>query len=227
MSATLLVQTRSSCPELAGFLEAVCEQPFNFEGPHPNDHSYHNHTHLWALEWWADRHAWIDLAYRCAFAEEIFARWMARLRGFAPYHAAGYRLYLYQDLAPTVSVVAETPQGCPYDAGLKFVPSVRDVMQSYVGRSWSENFSSNSRCLTADDILEQVEAHQGSIGKPTANALGLSVARLRILIERMGLDRDVNRLRKHFRRRPANFRDELDIPFNALIYERRLPPGYR
>ena len=227
MSASVLAQTKDRCPELAEFLEDVCDQPFNFDGPHPIDHSFHNHTHLWALEWWAEHHAWIDQGYRTAFVEEIFARWTARLKGFAPYRGAGYRLYVYQDLAPTVSVVADTPEGCPYDVGLQFVPTVRDVMKTYVGRKWSHNFESDVRQLGPQHVLQVIEANAGSISKPAAQALGLQVGHLRILIERMGLDREVNQIRKRFRRRPAKFRDEREIPFNAAIHERILPAGYR
>lgn len=104
MPSSLISETRQRCPELAEFLEAVCAQPLNFDEPDAMRHSYCNHTHLWALEWRAERHAWMDLEYRIAFVDEIFARWRGRLKGLPPYRAGGYRMYLYQDLATTVSV---------------------------------------------------------------------------------------------------------------------------
>lgn len=227
MPDTLLSETRSRCPDLGEFLEGVCAQPFNFEGPEAIVHSSYNHTHLWALEWWAEHHQWIDLSYRVAFVERIFEHWKARLKGLAPYRVGGYRLYLYQDLAPTVSVVAETPQGCPYGGDLKFVSDVRNVMEPYVKRRWSENFTSFDWPASHNTVLAEVEKHSGSISKPTAEALGVSVGQLRTLIEQMGLEVQVNKIRKRYKRRPALFRDELELETELLIYERRLPAGYR
>jgi hypothetical protein len=92
------------CPELCRVLEAVCAQPLNCDEPDAMRHSYCNHTHLWALEWRAERHAWKDLKYRIAFVDEIFAPMARTFEGLPPYRAGGYRMYLYQDLATTVSV---------------------------------------------------------------------------------------------------------------------------
>jgi hypothetical protein len=49
MPSSLISETRQRCPELAEFLEAVCAQPLNFDGPDAMSHSYCNHTHPWAL----------------------------------------------------------------------------------------------------------------------------------------------------------------------------------
>jgi hypothetical protein len=219
--------TRTRCPELADFLAGCCIQPLAFEGAYPLMHSSHNHTHLWALEYWADHHAWIDLDYRVAFVRFIFERWRGRLKGLEPYRQSGYRLYLYEDMAPTISVVADTPYGFPYGGTPHFVKDVREIMALYVGRSWRQNFSGEPWELKADHILAAVEQHSGSISKPTATALGVPVGKLRILIEQMGLENRVNAIRKKFKRRPAAFRADAPFDHRFKIYEQRLPAGYR
>ncbi len=224
---SLPVFTAERCPELAEFLESCCAQQLSFEGDCPNYHSSMNHTHLWALEYWADHHAWIDLDYRAAFVDHIFERWRDRLKGLDPYRDAGYRFYLYEWMAPTISVVAETPTGFPYPGQPKFVRTPRDVMAPFVERSWAKNFDSEPWQIPQDRILEVIEANGGSISKPSAAALGLKVGALRTLIEQMGLDDQVNTIRKRFKRAPARFRIEPEPEFSYLCYELRLPVGYR
>jgi len=219
--------TRTRCAELADFLHDCCVGPLAFEGDLPNAHSAHNHVHLWALEYWADRHTWIDLDYRVDFAEHILDRWRGRLKGLAPYHHAGYRMYLYEDMAPTVSVVAETPFGFPYPDTPVFVNGTREIMALYVGRSWRMNFAPLADGVTRDQVLGTIERQAGSIAKPTAQALGLQVGALRTLIEHMGLEDRVNAIRKRYRRRPARFRADEAFAHSYRIYERRLPAAYR
>lgn len=216
--------TRARSPELADFLDACRETPLYFEGDDPNLHSADNHIHLFHLVAAKEDHGWIDTAYMTAFAENIFDRWRARLKGLAPYQAQGYRLYLYQDFAPTVSVVAETPQGFPYPGTPFFVDSPAQVMALYAGFRLSEALRGDG--LRDTDILNAVERHKGSIGKPTANALGMQVGELRRAIEWWSIQDQVNALRKHFRRRPAAFRSDYDLPFAYKVYEERLPPRY-
>jgi len=221
-----IAETRHRCPELWGFLEAVAEGPLTFEGPYAIDHSAANHVHLWALEWWSDHHAWIDTDYRTAFAATILERWRSRLKGLAPYHTTGYRLYLYEDLAPTVSVVAETAQGCPYGGHLSFVSSVRDVMVSYAGRRWSANFTDDRGAITPERVLAVIEREAGSIGAPSANALGVKVGMLRRVIEQLDIECEVNAIRKRYKRRPAQFNAVGSLGGTFRVYEERLPPGY-
>lgn len=219
--------TQQRCPELALFLKQCCASPLSFDGDHPNYHSYLNHIHLWALEWWADHHAWIDLDYRVEFVEEIFNHWRGRLKGLQPYQEGGYRFYLYEDMAPTISVVAETEHGFAYDLeNAKFVDSIAQIMTLYLDRSWQENFDFDPWEATPEKILQTVETHKGSISKPTANALGMKVGQLRRLIEQMMLADDVNAIRKRFKRRPARFRPEEEHPFQFHVHERRLPARY-
>lgn len=226
---TLESFTRARCPELADFLAECCEAELSFAGEHPIEHSSHNHIHLWALEYWADTHAWIDTEYRVEFAETVLDRWKARLKGYAPYRDRGYRLYLYQDLAPTVSVVAETKYGFPYPNQPVFVHSVREIMELYADVSWRENFSAGGAAaeLSREAVLDAIAKASGSISKPAANALGISVGALRVLIEQMYIADEVNALRKRFKRRPASFRSTEMAPHIFKIYEQRLPPGHK
>lgn len=228
MTQSLVNFTRERCPELADFLVNACATPLTFEeGAHPNTHSADNHIHLFELERWADHHSWIDLDYRTQFAELIFARWRGRLKGLWPYRASGYRFYLYEDLAPTVSAVAETAEGFPYPGEPTFVSSPRDIMARFAERSWAGVFDFEPWAVSREKLIAAVEANAGSISKPTAASLGLKVGQLRTTIEVMGLDGEVNRLRKRFKRRPAKFRTEADLPFRYHCYELRLPAGYR
>ena len=222
----LVAETRKRCPELADFLEACCRSPLAFDDPEPIMHSSHNHIHLWALEWWADHHAWIDLDYRVDFVSEIFSHWRGRLKGLAPYRGAGYLVYLYEDLAPTVSVVAATPRGCPFGQDHKFVKSSRDVLAAYVARSWQDNFTILPWEVDQDHILKVIEKNAGSISRPSAEALGLNVGRLRILIEQMSIETEVNAIRKRFKRRPAKFREEDLGDYSRLMYEQHWLAGY-
>lgn len=224
---SIAASTRARCPELADFLEACAVAPLSFDGPHAIRHSSANHIHLWALEYWADHHAWIDLDYRVAFAGHIFERWRGRLTGLPPYREQGYRLYLYEDMAPTVSVVAETGEGCPYGGDVRFVGSAREVMAAYVGRSWRSIFSHSRWPVSPDAVLLAVERGAGSIGQPAASALGLDRGKLRSIIEAMGLEAEVNRIRKRYKRRPAVFKEPRGPLERTAIYELRLPPRYR
>jgi hypothetical protein len=71
------------------------------------------------------------------------------------------------------------------------------------------------------------EKHAGSISKPTADALHVSVGELRRLIEQMNVGERVNAIRKRYKRRPAAFKDDETFQHTYKIYEQRLPPGYR
>jgi len=222
--------TRTRCPDLADYLEECASAPLRFVGTtDPNLHSADNHIHLWGLEWWAERVDFVDVEYRVDFVEHIFARWRGRLTGQWPYQAAGYRLYLYEWMAPTISVVAETPVGFPYDSThAQFVASPRDVLEIYDKQVWSQNFAFGDWDVSRERLLETIAKNSGSISQPAAAALGLKVAKLRILIEQMGLQRAVNDIRKRFGRAPARFRLDDPIPeWSFRIYERKLPAGYR
>lgn len=216
----VLAEARQVDPAFADYVTAVFERPLRFEGEWPIVHSGANHVHLWMPEYLGDRHAAIDLAFRTRLVEAIFARWTARARSDHRCARDGFRLYLYEDLAPTVSIVAETPQGCPYGGDLTFVPRIEDVLARYDGRSWRARFTSDGP--SPEQVLAAVEAEDGSIGTRAARRLGCAVGELRRLIEACDLGDAVNALRKRSRRRPAAFRDE--VPVRARMYERRVPP---
>ena len=215
-----LALKRRHC-ELADALEEIAEQPLSFRGPYANGHSAKNHRHLWMLEYAADRDAQITTAVREAAVRYILGRWRARLPAHATASPKGFRLYCYEDVAPTVSVVGETGEGCPYGGGLIHVKTLREVLEPYAKRPWSQVFG--KLAVDGDAILKALSAHEGSLSQ-SAKALGLPVAEIRRRIEWWGLGPDVNRLRKHHNRRPAQFRDENHLPMNMRIYEERVQP---
>ena len=146
---------------------------------------------------------------------------MSRCRNLGSY------LYLYEDMAPTISVVAETPSGFPYSGEPRYVKRPQDIMQLYIGRSWRKRFSSEPWPIASRRIVNAIERNAGSIAKPSADALKLKVSALRIMMEQMGLEDEVNAIRKRFNRRPAKFRPEdlSQAPYH--LYELRLPAGFR
>jgi hypothetical protein len=225
----LLREAQSLSPRLAQWLQAIGEQLFVFAEDHPLKHSSHNHVHLFLLEYEADTHPQITLAFRCRIVSFIFETWKQRLKGYRPYQEAGFRLYLYEDSAPTVSVVAETPYGFPYGGQPVFVHSPAEVMERYVGSSWHERFpTASSRDTEPEYLLETIGKQNGSIGRSTANSLHMTTAELRQWIEWFDLQEPVNRLRKKYGRRPAQFLnpDELLEIAPYRIYELKLSARY-
>jgi hypothetical protein len=210
-------------PDVARFIEEMGEIDLRFHGSEPLDHSRDNHVHLWAIEYAADRHREIDLAFRCAAIRHILARWTARLKGYAPYTAQGFRLYVYGDLAPTLSVVAETSRGCPYGE-VKLAADIETVVRPYVGQSWAARFKPAGG-LGPDRLLAAIDKERGSLGA-TARRLGWSLTALRRDIERWEIAPDVNRLRKRNGRRPARFADPIYRVPDTQFWERRLSPRY-
>jgi len=223
VSAFDLAAMRRRLPDVARFIEEMSEIDLHFRGSEPLDHSRDNHVHLWAIEYAADKHHEIDLAFRCAAIRHILARWTARLKGYAPYTTQGYRLYVYGDMAPTLSVVAETPRGCPYGA-VKLARDIETVVRPYVGQSWSARFRPTAG-LGPDRLLAAIDKEMGSLSS-TARTLGWSLAALRRDIERWEIAPDVNRLRKRHGRRPARFADPIYLVPDTLFWEQRLPPRY-
>jgi hypothetical protein len=224
----ILNYTKGRSKELAQYLESISRTPFSFEGDHPIQHSSQNHIHLWLLEYLADTHNWIDTEYKSEFVSYILAFWKSRLKGLAPYYQRGYRMYVYEDLAPTISVVAETDVGCPYQAPeMIFLESIREILDLYNKRSWRGNFSDSDWEISPETLMKVVEKNKGSIGKPTASRLGVQVGKLRLLIMNMGLEYRVNDIRKKNRRRPADFSNTQENKYKMHLYEELLQPNYR
>lgn len=128
--------TRSKSREIADALERVCASRLEFEGDYPLVHSSANHVHLWFLEQQADHAPWIDTEFRSRFIKLVLEHWRIRLKGMAPYRDRGYSMCVYEDAAPTLSVVAETDLGFPYRFGKPVqVERIEDVAALYANRS--------------------------------------------------------------------------------------------
>lgn len=126
-------------------------------------------------------------------------------------------------MAPTISVVAETPRGCPYGV-VTLAEDIETVVRPYVGQSWAARFKPTGG-LGPDRLLAAIDKEEGSLGA-TARRLGWSLAILRRDIETWRIAPDVNRVRKRHRRRPARFADaDYRVP-DTLFWEQRLPPRY-
>ena len=97
--------------EFTDYIADVAESELRFEGEHPIEHSRYNHVHLFGLERCTRD---IDLSLKIQAVEYIFTRWKVRLKSYQPHNQQGFRMYLYEDFAPTISVVAETKFGFPY-----------------------------------------------------------------------------------------------------------------
>lgn len=224
----VLKYTRRRCPELAEYLESVAATPFCFEGTDPLRHSSHNHVHLWKIESLADSCDWIDVNYRVEAVSFLLEQWRRRLKGLPPYRQSGYRMYLYEDLAPTISVVVQTQIGFPYSHRSPiFVDRIRDILTLYEGRSWKQHFAESEWEISTKRILSVVKKNGGSISRPTASQLGLPVGKLRTLVINMGLDNQVNLIRKQFKRRPADFTNEFVFSEGWHVFERILQPQFR
>jgi hypothetical protein len=219
----ILRYTRERSPELAESLIQVSAWPLRFEGDDPLFHSYENHVHLHGLGCITDPQSWIDTTYKVEFIKYILEQWRLRLKGLSPYRNRGYRLYVYEDVYPTVSVVAETDVGFPYrHRQAVFVPNIIDVVRLYE----VDDSRRIDTGISGRKILEAVERHKGSIGKPTANALGIQVGKLRTLITEMFLYGAVNKIRKKYGRRPADFSNEPKDSYVWHVFERVLPANY-
>jgi hypothetical protein len=218
----------SITPELSAYVAAVAEQDFSFVGEHPIEHSRANHVHLWKIEWLADQYHRIDLGIRCQAVEYIFERWRVRLKSYRPYLQGGYRLLLYEDSAPTVSVVAETPHGFPYGGRSRFVNDISTLLKPYERRSWKARFGQEAFFQPRDekDIVAAVKHARGSLGTRAAQRVGLNVAELRKQIEWLEIGDEINALRKQFHRKPARLMRLEELPYHYAVFQILLPSRY-
>lgn len=225
----ILEYTRNRSVELADYLEECAQAPLEFISNDPLRHSSANHVHLWLLERYSDCNDWVNLEYKIEFFQYILEVWKNRIKGLPPYQTQGYRFYVYTDLAPTISVVAETNVGFPYRSTLNhavFVNSVADIVAKYENRKWADNFSGQWD-IAPDKLIQVIHSNKGSIGKPTAQKLGVKVGELRHLIINMDLANKVNDIRKKYKRRPADFSNSITENYKTYFYEARLPPKFK
>jgi hypothetical protein len=220
----LLDDLRRRCTDLADFIADVMEAPLSFDAATPSAHSATNHKHLWKMDYFADGHHWLDLRYRTRVAEAILARWRERLLALPEARHHGFRLYLYEDFTPTVTVAADTPEGCPFTGLLHFVETPRGIMEKFDGRTWGGLFPPSAPIPSRARLLEVVKAQGGSVGRATARALGLGVGAVRVLIEQDDLVEEVNRIRRDRGQEPARFRERFGQPdLRFDIYEEVIP----
>jgi hypothetical protein len=210
---------------LSEYVECVAEQSLSFQGDDPFCHSRANHVHLWKIEWLADDYPQIDLSIRRQAIEYIFERWRVRLKSFRPHREHGYRMFVYEDAAPTVSVVAETQYGFPYGGEPQFATDMTEVLLPYTKRSWKARFSADAFFKPKDeiDILDAIERARGSLGTRAAQLLGTNVAELRKRIAWLEIGTQVNGIRKRFHRRPAKFVQYEELSHRYKVFEIRLP----
>lgn len=208
-------RTSHFSPALAAYLQQVAEQELYFRGEHPLEHSRDNHVHLWKLESQAELHREINLEFRVEAVRYILQEWTRTLRQ----HPKGtYLFYLYEDLAPTISIVRETSYGFPYAGQPVFVQDMAGVMRLYLKRSWKDLFRGDH---TVDHLLEVLQKNEGSLTR-TARSLSWSLADLRKKLEQWDLSAEVNTIRKHFKRRPAQLLARDDLPHTYRIYQTRI-----
>jgi hypothetical protein len=216
-----LKKIRAISQEFADYISAIAESELRFQGEHPIEHSRYNHVHLFGLERCARENPRIDLKLKMQAVEYIFARWQVRLKSYQPHTQQGFRMYLYEDFAPTISVVAETQFGFPYGRQPVFVGSPMEILEIYENRDWNDFLQPSEETA----VLFAIEKSQGSIGTRAAQLIGLRAVELRKYIEWFELGYQVNVIRKQFHRRPAKFLSYEDRFARFKCYELRVNPA--
>ena len=204
--------------EFADYIASIAESELRFQGEHPIEHSRYNHVHLFGLGRWARENPRIDLKLKMQAVEYIFARWKVRLKSYQPYTRQGFRMYLYEDFAPTISVVAETKFGFPYGRQPVFVDSPMDILEIYENQDWNDFLQPNKETA----VLFAIEKSQGSIGTRAAQLIGLRAVELRKYIEWFEIGDQVNLIRKQFHRKPIQFLSYEDRFMRFKCYELRV-----
>ncbi|MDF2576869.1 MAG: hypothetical protein K0S74_353 [Chlamydiales bacterium] len=221
MHHTFLIEAQKISKELANWYEEIGEKQFYFEGEDPLEHSSYNHVHLWKTESYLydNPKLPINFHFRKAGVQYIFERWKARLNSYKSKLKIGYRLYVYEDRQPAVSIVAETPMGFPYryhKDEVVLVSSYDEILRLYdEPKQVSKVYKYQPK-----DLLKIIEANQGSIGRSSAEQLGVSIGDLRKAIECYSIQQEVNRIRKNYKRTPAQFRQEFQP--NVRFYEEKI-----
>lgn len=205
--------------EFAEYISAIAESDLRFQGEYPIEHSRYNHVHVFGLERCARENPCINLNLKTQAIEYIFARWKVRLKSYQPHTKEGFRMYLYEDFAPTISVVAETQFGFLYGGQAVFVDSPKEILEIYEDRDWNDFLQASEETA----VLFAIEKSQGSIGTRAAQLIGLRAVELRKYIEWFEIGDQVNAIRKQFHRRPARFLSYEDRFARFKCYELRVP----
>ncbi|WP_439137740.1 hypothetical protein [Roseicyclus sp.] len=215
----ILQQTRNNSAALADYLASVmarAAQPLADDGLC---------LHLWRLEHVAAMSDWIDPAYRRGLALALIAAWRD---GVSQVSQAGWRILLYQDVMPTLALrpIRELPM--PLPGAARPVAAPGDVLMAYHRAPWPSDDALPAYVPAAEDILEVITAHAGSLGRKSAAALGLKPGSLRFVIEQDGLARAVNIIRADHGRALARFRaPQGGVAQPYLIYQETIGSGAR
>jgi len=205
----VLNETRARSAELADHLAAIMDAPLP-----PFDHRQAPlRLHLWKLEFFADFCDWIDESYRLRLSDALMAHWRRRLTGAEP---GAWRLFFYEDLTPTLAVLPLGPAVPAFHGTPLRVSDPGDVMRAYLGRGWHMLGPPTVILPNRTHVLAEIAARQGSIGRDTAQALGLKPGSLRLLIEQDGLRDAVNQIRARHHLPLEQFREAKGL--TALPY---------
>ena len=224
-----LVESREISPWLGDFVEAVAWQDLSFSDPSPIRNGSYNKMLLWVSEYLAETNSRIDVAYRCRMYRYITDVWKQRLKAYHPYQQDGYVIYMYDQAAPALSVREMTDEWEPeHEPEIRLIDRLEEFFKPFAKTRWSENFIGDG-FSRPDRLLEEISRAEGSIGKSVAQRLGLNMAELRHYIEWLGIQGEVNRIRKKHGRTPARF--DTEYPREGAIVNRMyvvtLPPFYR
>lgn len=211
--ASVVERAARIAPELANWLKGLAAHPLCFEGDTPLDQISKNYVRLWLTEFFAEEGDAVDLDFRVAATEWLIGCWSRRAR--PEVGSACLCFYVYDDLAPTLTVATESPKGFPFRSQER-VDSLEELLQPFCRRHWSELWGSAG--VTSRRIYQAVEAAHGDIGRLVAQRLGLETGRLRRAIEWFGLGDEVNRIRTLHQRPVLRFRS---LQSQASLYSDR------
>ena len=193
----ILEQTRNHSAALADYLTGVMACAVDSV---PDDGLC---LHLWRLEHVAVTCDWIDPTYRRQLALALVAAWRDGIKATSP---VGWRIMLYQDVMPTLALRPISDWAMPLPGAARVVSDAGDVLMAYHRAPWPSDDALPVYVPGAQEILDVITAHQGSLGRHAASTLGLKPGSLRFVIEQDGLARAVNMIRADHGRALARFR---------------------
>lgn len=215
----ILQRTRNKSAALADYLAAVMVRATQ---PIPDDGLC---LHLWRLEHLAAMSDWIDPTYRRDLALALVDAWSDALGHLSQ---ARWRIMLYQDVMPTLALRSMRDPIMPLPGAARPVSAPGDVLMAYHRAPWPSDDALPAYVPAADEILAIISAHEGSLGRRSAAALGLKPGSLRFVIEQDGLACAVNIIRADHGRELARFRaPQGGIAKPYLIYQETIGSGAR